>query len=80
MYTFNSYYLTYRAWQKKLHALVKTSEHKAEIYSCLWMLLHEADEEAFREKGEMFVAYWKDKEPKFVEYYKKEYSHRPGEM
>ena len=39
----------YRAWQRKLHHLVQNEEHRAEIYSCLWMLISEQEKKKFHE-------------------------------
>ena len=68
----------YRAWQRKLHHLVQNEEHRAEIYSCLWMLISEQEKKKFHEMQDLFVSYWQDRETKFVTYYQKEYSNRAG--
>ena len=66
----------YRAWQRKLHALVKDPQNKAEIYACLWMLLNEDSVEKFEENQSLFIQYWSDKQHKFTEYNRSQYSQR----
>ena len=70
--------LLYRAWQKKLHSLLQDSDHKAEIYKYLWMLVVEADPEVFQEKMATFVTFWEVSEPKFITYFKDYYANRVG--
>lgn len=67
-----------RAWQRKLHHLVQKEEHRAEMYSCLWMLIAEQERNKLHETQDLFVSYWQDKEPRFITYYQKEYSNRAG--
>ncbi len=70
--------LVNRAWQKKLNALVNDPQQKAELYACLWVMMHEETSDNFKERERVFVSYWKDKQPSFVQYYQQEYSSRPG--
>ena len=67
-----------RAWQKKLNAVVKDQQQRAEIYACLWLLINEESCEKFYEMEKRFLAYWRDKQPKFIAYYEAEYSPRTG--
>lgn len=68
----------YRAWQRKLHSLVKNKDHQAELYACLWMLISEQDENTFLKNQDTFLSYWHNKEPEFVTYYQHEYMDRAG--
>ena len=68
----------YRAWQRKLHAYVKDSGQKAEIYACSWTMINEKDVDKFKEKEKLFTTYWATKQSKFIEYYNNEYSSRAG--
>ncbi|XP_065916328.1 uncharacterized protein [Dysidea avara] len=65
-----------RAWQRKLKALVKDSEQKANLYACLWILMNEEDSDTFKDKEETFTTYWSTRQPKFIEYYNNEYRSR----
>ena len=71
-------YKTFRAWQRKLKALVKDSEQKANLYACLWILMNEEDSDTFKDKEETFTTYWSTRQPKFIEYYNNEYRSRAG--
>jgi hypothetical protein len=68
----------YRAWQKKLHALVRDDGHKAEIYKYLWMLMAEGDPQVFQESIGAFLTYWEGKQPRFISYFKEYYANRVG--
>jgi len=68
-----SFSLHFRAWQRKLHAIVKDPEQKANIYACLWTLLNEGDAEKFIANETIFVTYWSTRQPKFIKYYNSEY-------
>ena len=43
------------------------------------MLMMEQSEKKFTEKETTFLSYWETKEPKFIAYYRQEYSQRAGE-
>ena len=67
-----------RAWQRKLHSVVKNDESRAQIYACLSMLISEQDVTTFLTNQDMFISYWQNREPEFTKYYQKEYSNRAG--
>ena len=67
-----------RAWQRKLHSLVTCQQHRAEMYTCLRMLMKEQCKEKFMERQTTFISYWQSREPEFVAYYIQEYSKRIG--
>lgn len=67
-----------RAWQRKLRSVVKSKDHQAELYACLWMLISEQDEKIFLQNQETFLSYWQKEEPEFVTYYRNEYLERQG--
>lgn len=69
----------YRAWQKKLHALVKDDCHKAEIYKFLWMLMTEEDVSVFHTNIDLFITFWRSQQPKFIAYFEEYYANRVGE-
>ena len=69
-----------RAWQRKLHSVVKNDESRAQMYACLSMLISEQDVATFLTNQEMFISYWQDREPEFTQYYQKEYSDRAGKV
>ena len=58
--------------------MVKDEQHRSEVYTCLWLLLTETDKENFLNCLGLFIEYWKEKEPKFIEYFQGTYSNRPG--
>jgi hypothetical protein len=62
-----------RAWQRKLHALVNDQKQRAEMYACLCMLMNEEDSAIFYENQDVFLEYWREKQPKFIQYYEAEY-------
>ena len=74
----NGHILELRAWQKKLHALVKDSQMRAEVYACLWMLMNEEYVERFLERQQLFISYWTGQLPRFIEYYENTYRSRAG--
>ena len=67
-----------RAWQRKLHSVVKNDESQAQMYASLSMLISEQDVATFLTNQEIFISYWQDREPEFTQYYQKEYSNRAG--
>ena len=69
-----------RAWQRKLHSLVACKQHRAELYTCLRMLMTEQCKEKFMERQTTFISYWQSREPQFVAYYVQEYSRRVGKL
>ena len=74
------YSLTTRAWQRKLHALVKDPEQKANIYACLWIMINEQDVDKFKENESTFIDYWSSRQKKFIEYYQSEYKTKAGKL
>ena len=44
----------FRAWQRKLNALVKDLQQRAHMYACLWMLINEESKEKFYERLHIF--------------------------
>ena len=70
--------INYRSWQRKLNCLVKDMQQRAHIYACLWILVNEECADKFYEKQETFIAYWREKQPKFIQYYEMEYKPRAG--
>ena len=72
------YFVQNRAWQRKLNALVKDPEQKANMYACLWTLMNEEDSDTFKDKEKTFAEYWSTRESKFIEYYNSEYRPRAG--
>ena len=67
-----------RAWQRKLHSLVKVDTHKAEIYKYLWMLMTEGEADVFTKNLHAFLQFWETKEPQFISYFKQNYACRAG--
>jgi hypothetical protein len=57
---------------------VKSKDHQAELYACLWLLISEQDEKIFLQNQDTFLSYWQKKEPEFVKYYRNEYLDRQG--
>ena len=70
----------FRAWQRKLNALVKDLQQRAHMYACLWMLINEESKEKFYERLHIFISYWCEKQPKFIEYFEAEYTPRTGNI
>lgn len=71
--------LFFRAWQKKLHALIKNQSHKAEIYKYLLILMTEEDKTVLHTNIELFMDFWEPQQPKFVAYFREFYVNRVGE-
>ena len=68
----------YRAWQRKLYALVQDGNNREELYKCLHMLLTTSEENTFSDLLSKFVVCWRSKEPSFVEYFETSYAGQPG--
>ncbi len=45
---------------------MKDPQEKAELYACLWMMMNEETPEKFKEREELFVSYWIEKQPTFI--------------
>jgi len=70
-------FLHFRAWQRKLHAIVKNPEQKANV--CGYYLMREM-QTRFIATETTFVTYWSTWQLKFIEYYNSEYHQRPGKL
>ena len=75
---FKMYGIIDRAWQSKIHTLVKEESHKVEIYSCFLLLMTEEDKDVFSHHLQLFLQYWNDKEPSFTQYFQSTYASRAG--
>ena len=73
-------YYIFRAWERKLHALVNDNTQKAQLYACLWYLMSGQSIEKFEENIEKFVLYWENRESAFMKYFKDTYLDRKGIM
>lgn len=69
----------FRAWQKKLHDVVKDKQHKAEIYKFLLLLMTEEDTTVLNTNIDLFLDFWEPQQPKFVAYFRQFYTNRVGE-
>jgi len=67
-----------RAWQRKLYAVVQDADNRAELYKYLWLLMTSSDPPVFQQHLHDFLVTWKDKEPKFMEYFQSTYVSRAG--
>jgi len=67
-----------RAWQRKLYAVVQDADNGAELYKYLWLLMTSSDLPVFQQHLHDFLVTWKDKEPKFMEYFQSTYVSRAG--
>ncbi len=78
MITFPSSIIICRAWQKRLHALVKNEDHRAEIYKFLLILMTEEDIAVLTTNIDLFMDFWEPQQPKFVAYFREFYANRTG--
>ena len=72
------FYHIHRTWQKKLHTLVSSDEHKAEMYKYLHILMTTLDPATLQDDLKAFMTLWQKKEPLFVTYFNQNYANRVG--
>lgn len=68
----------FRAWQRKLRVLLKSSNNEDEIYASLLSLLKEADSDRFTANMHLLLEKWQAKEPDFLNYFQSTYISRKG--
>ena len=78
LHVYFNFYHTHRAWQKKLHTLVSSDEHKAEMYKYLHILMTTLDPTTLQDDLKAFMTLWQKKEPLFVTYFNQNYANRVG--
>ena len=61
----NYYY--HRAWQRKLYSLVQDSDNG-----------HSPEPATFRENLQDIISVWREREPKFIDYFEAGYANRAG--
>ena len=52
--------------------------HQVKVYQTLYILIEEPSVDQFNKIMNQFIQNWKEKEPKFIEYFIKYYNNRPG--
>ena len=67
-----------RAWQKKLYSLVQDPDSRTNLYQYLCLLISCSDPAKFREDLQDLLCVWRDREPKFIEYFQAAYANRAG--
>ena len=58
--------------------LVQNADSRTELYECLWLLISIPDPEEFCKHLQWLLATWKEREPKFIEYFQSAYANRAG--
>jgi hypothetical protein len=65
-----------RAWRKSLNKHISNVQSRTEVYQQLCVLLNQRSESEFRLMLQQVVSYMAEEEPRFCEYFQKEYASR----
>ena len=57
---------------------VQNGDNRKELYQALWLLIASPDPEKFHQHLQQILCTWKDKEPRFIEYFQSAYTNRVG--